>query len=298
MHRKALPEAQLLRGKAKAALLAHRDGDALELFKQAYCVFPDPEFHREISSAELGLGRCAEALEDARSWVEQGAQSEHAEAMAWRSEVERQCGEVAIDSVPSAAELHLDGASEALGRTPWQGWLRAGIHTVVASKPDFLETPQQIDVTGGSTGRLTVSIALLKPPVVESTPAGPAAAAPPLPVAEPVTPVPTAAATPPAVRLLAVPRLAETSLPESERVRMSVRRETGIAGIVVGVAAVGAGAACWAVAQGQLNDAKTRPPTAPVQTRLNGINALTSAAIALFASGGAVVTGGSLAVAF
>jgi tetratricopeptide (TPR) repeat protein len=148
---KALEPATGLANEARKAMAVGKFDDALQLYEGAYCLLPEPILKHGLSSAELNLGKCAEAVRDARFWVDHAAKKNAEEAVRWREEVLHQCAEVTITSTPAKATVYLDGSAEALGTAPWHGWLKSGSHTVEGRLPGHdaakiqLEIPEEIN---------------------------------------------------------------------------------------------------------------------------------------------------------
>ncbi len=64
-----------------------------------------------------------------------------------------------VDSTPTAASVFLDGATEAAGRTPASLELSAGLHTLRVEAPGYEPVGQTLDLPGGTTRRLTFTLA-------------------------------------------------------------------------------------------------------------------------------------------
>jgi hypothetical protein len=163
---KARPEATRLLAEGRLAMTAARYEDALQLFERAFCVAPESSTRHALSSAELNLGRCEEALRTARRWsADVTSQVERDEARAWSAELSRQCVAVSLDvDIPSAV-LRIDDAAGAPVAVPWQGLLRAGRHMVFVTAEGSFPLQQQITVPSGERGApLRVALKLTKEP--------------------------------------------------------------------------------------------------------------------------------------
>ena len=192
------PRAAKLVKQAKQALSAGRFSDALSLFERAYCIYPTTILKHGISSAELNLGRCDDAVRDARFWLDHAGGEEIGEARDWLTDVLGQCVDVTLKTNVELSSIVIDGSITVV--TPWTGRLRAGTHTLAASGVGMLSVETRIEVPPGERTKplafgIVLQPALALPPIEEPTPAPkavppPAAPAPALPPAVVATPNP------------------------------------------------------------------------------------------------------------
>jgi hypothetical protein len=144
----------------KDAMSATRYDDALHLFEQAYCLAPIPTIRHALSSAELSLGHCDEALHQATTWELAPGSGHRDEARQWLGEVNRQCVEVVLHTDPDGAEVHLDGTNGKVVVTPWRGVLHVGEHSASVSKNGFAPLSKSFRVSAGS-GNESVDVGLI-----------------------------------------------------------------------------------------------------------------------------------------
>jgi hypothetical protein len=98
---KAVGPATELAGKARKAIAAGQFEEALQLFERAYCLLPEPILKHGLSTAELDLGRCDDAVRDARFWVDHAAPENAEEATHWQDEVVRRCAAITTAAAPT-----------------------------------------------------------------------------------------------------------------------------------------------------------------------------------------------------
>ncbi len=184
-----LPAAKVLSNRGKEAYEAGRSQEAIELFERAYCMLPAAPFRYNISRAYRKLNRCEQAFEYANLWVNEADEADKADARKWLIQLQGECARVRIETDPAGGQLWLDAeAGDPIGTAPWDGWVVAGTHTVLAHHDGFLDEHAELIVPEGTHPPIRLQVAFLPVP--------PAAALAP-PVAPPPPPVVVAPPSPP-----------------------------------------------------------------------------------------------------
>jgi hypothetical protein len=199
--KKAVPEATRLAQEAKHEVnIGHYDA-ARQLYERAYCLLPESILKHGLSTAELDMGRCDDALRDARFWVDHAAAKNAVEAQDWMDEVIRHCAEVTVISAPDGAALIIDGGAP-VGKTPWHGLLKDGDHTLTARLQGYVDAQTRVTIPATISAPMTFNLALQSaPPQVVPIPAPASTAMPATPSsAPPEHPAAVAAALPPAAK--------------------------------------------------------------------------------------------------
>jgi len=302
---KSEPKARALAAQGETALDDGRFADALQLYERAFCVRPDPALKHQISATELRLGRCQEALADARFWVAHVTDDDDDAPKKWLDTVLGQCIEVTIRSTPGRATFWLDDATVSLGHSPWHGWVTPGDHVVTASADGFADVRHTFKVPKKSKGSVKITVDLAH----ASGAAGPSAA--PTPEKPPSTGSPAHAGptgqtgdapslTPPPP---AEPALPEQAVHPREDANagppMSLWRKVGIGATAVGAAGLIAATVLAVTAQSATKAGQTQAATSSVQGRVDSVNTRINGADALFGIGGALAAAGvTLTVVF
>ena len=147
-----------------------RAGDyaaALGEFRAAQQLAPDkPNPYRWLALTQVQLGDCPSALVNIAAFVERvpAGDARLAELIRLR-ELCLQTGVLRIESVPSDAALRIDG--EQVGTTPYTSLsMRAGEHTVRASKSGFAAATRTVTITAGAEHDLQLQLARSSRPLV------------------------------------------------------------------------------------------------------------------------------------
>jgi PEGA domain/Tetratricopeptide repeat len=151
--------------KGMAAFNDERFAEAVEEFEAAYRLSPAFKVLYNIGQVNVALGRSVEAVDAFEKYLDHGAAGipqDRREAV--QAEIEKQrwrIGSVAIRTVPTAAELRIDG--KLVGKTPLGQPVRlvTGKHTIEAILSEYKSQLREIDVAG----RATVEIELTLEPV-------------------------------------------------------------------------------------------------------------------------------------
>jgi len=177
---------------------AARYGDAKKLFDDAWCACPLPLLRHGMSSASLHLGQCDDALRLAQLWLDGAGDRDREEAQSWLAEVNGQCVQLDIQTIPAGATLYLDGSEAPLGTSPWHGRLLAGTHSVLAQKAGFPDVTSRVPAAVKDSS--VPPVVMLFAQAATTAPSTPPAVAPPPAAAPPIAPAaaPVQAATPPA----------------------------------------------------------------------------------------------------
>ncbi|HUH02743.1 MAG TPA: PEGA domain-containing protein [Kofleriaceae bacterium] len=157
--------AELQRGVA-----AFRAGDyagALPAFEAAQRLAPDkPNPYRWLALTRVQLGDCPGALVDIEGFLARVPPDEpRVPELVRLRELCQQTGTLRVDSTPPNAALRIDGAQ--VGTTPYTSLsMRAGTHTVDASKPGFEAQSRSVSITAGGEHELHFPLARTGRPLV------------------------------------------------------------------------------------------------------------------------------------
>ena len=154
--------------KGVAAFRAGKFTDALRELTIAHDLAPDkPNPFRWLALTEIQLGDCASALGHITEFLARvpPADERVAEMARWKELCSR-TGVLRVDSVPSAATLHIDGA--VVGTTPYRSLaMRSGSHTLVADRAGFRSASRTIDLAAGSDLDVKLTLQREQPGITE-----------------------------------------------------------------------------------------------------------------------------------
>jgi hypothetical protein len=254
---------------------------ALVEFQRSYDLTHHFAVLYNIGQVLVSLARPVEAFDAYQRYLADGREAVPA---ARRAEVEKEMARqksrialIEIYGLPDGARVHVDGKE--MGKAPVAASFRVAVgkHAITVTAEGF--EPAASEVTVAGEDHRMFSMALTR----QATPAPVATAAPVVPVA-PIAPV-----SPP---MAMVSQTAPSPSPGMSKLRI-----TGIVGVAVGVAALGAGAGFWLLASGRHNDAMkvyaTDYPKA--QSLQSQAQSYVTAANASLIAGGALVALGTVA---
>lgn len=137
--------------KGVAAFRAGKFTDALRELTLAHDLAPDkPNPFRWLALTEIQLGDCASALGHIEEFLARVSPTDErrAEMARWHDLCSR-TGVLRVDSVPSRATLHIDGAE--VGTTPYKSLaMRSGSHTLVADRAGYRSASRTVDLAAGA----------------------------------------------------------------------------------------------------------------------------------------------------
>lgn len=155
----------------RRGVAAFRAGDyprALGEFEAARELAPDkPNPHRWLALTHVQLGDCPSALPHIDAFLSRVAPDEpRAAELARLREMCRKTGVLTIDSAPPEVSLRIDGAPA--GTTPYRALsMRAGEHTVDASKPGYRPSSRSVVVTAGGEHHVQLTLARTPPALTD-----------------------------------------------------------------------------------------------------------------------------------
>jgi hypothetical protein len=166
---------------------AHRDADALVLFRQAYEASPAPRTRAQIALAEQALGQWVEAEHDLRDAL--GAKDDpwiasHREALDGALHViADHLGTLIVKTNAPAVEIRLDDdAAPALSEG---ARVVAGQHRIEVRAPGYEGASRTIDVAGGGTATLDLVLRADPPTALEGRASSASEPVEPAPIANP-----------------------------------------------------------------------------------------------------------------
>ena len=157
---------------------------ALEKFNAAYAAYPSPKLMFNIGQADRDLSRPVEALEAFEKFLASntGASPETiADASKSVAELREKLGRIRIDCDTPGAEVNVDGKSVGLTPLPDLVWATPGRHHITASHENTIPALENVDVTAGSVGTVTLRLRPLAIPVAAEPVPEPVAVPPPSP---------------------------------------------------------------------------------------------------------------------
>ena len=157
---------------------------ALEKFNAAYASYPSPKLMFNIGQADRDLSRPVEALEAFEKFLASntGAAPETiADARKSVAELRDKLGRIRIDCETLGAEVNVDGKSVGLTPLPDLVWATPGRHQITASHENTIPALEDVDVTAGSVGTVTLRLRPLAIPVAAEPAPEPMAVPPPSP---------------------------------------------------------------------------------------------------------------------
>ena len=157
---------------------------ALEKFNAAYAAYPSPKLMFNIGQADRDLSRPVEALEAFEKFLAGDADASPettADARKSVAELREKLGRIRIDCETPGAEVNLDGKRVGLTPLPDLIWATPGRHQITASHESATPALENVDVTAGSVGTVTLRLRPLAIPVAEPVPEPEAVPPPALP---------------------------------------------------------------------------------------------------------------------
>jgi tetratricopeptide (TPR) repeat protein len=167
----APPSPRSADAKARAQVLLKRGArhyqhaeykEALEVFEQAYGLFPSPKLLMNIGQASRELGHTVEAINAFEQFLEQAGDAPPravAEAKQSIDEMEPQIAKLRIDCTMSGADISIDGKRVAV--SPVAGLIRVipGTHDVRASIAGAVPATKRTKVAAGAIDTIVLPLA-------------------------------------------------------------------------------------------------------------------------------------------
>ena len=159
---KAVARAKALEGSRVADEGQHQR--ALELFREAYALYPEPAYLYDMGVEFQALGRDVEALDAYGRFLRDPRNTPRslvAHASELQADLEKRLGEIQLRGAPDGAEIDID--DQVRGTAPPREPMRAkpGLHRVVVRRPGYL--PFRADVQVPEGGPVLVDVAPLAP---------------------------------------------------------------------------------------------------------------------------------------
>jgi hypothetical protein len=157
---------------------------ALDKFNAAYAAYPSPKLMFNIGQADRDLSRPVEALEAFEKFLASAADASPetiADARKSMAELREKLGRIRIDCETTGAEVNLDGKSVGVTPLPNLVWATPGRHQITASHESATPALENVDVTAGSVGTVTLRLRPLEIPVAAKPVPEPEAVPPPVP---------------------------------------------------------------------------------------------------------------------
>jgi tetratricopeptide (TPR) repeat protein len=135
---------------------------ARERYVEALKVWDHPAIHYNLALCLLNLDQPVEAYEHLRRALEYGAAPLDAEkldqALRYKSLVEKQLTRLTLRCELEGAAVRVDGALAFTGPGRWEGMVRAGPHSVVASREGYVPFERAENLVGGAALELDVKL--------------------------------------------------------------------------------------------------------------------------------------------
>lgn len=159
---KAVARAKALEGSRIADEGQHER--ALELFREAYALYPEPAYLYDMGVECQAMGRDVEALDAYGRFLRDPRNTPRSlvtHASELQAELEKRLGEIQLRGAPDGAEIDID--DQPRGTAPPRERMRAkpGLHRVVVRRPGY--SPFQADVQVPEGGPVVVDVAPLTP---------------------------------------------------------------------------------------------------------------------------------------
>jgi tetratricopeptide (TPR) repeat protein len=179
----AQPAPRPAEAKARAQVLLKRGArhyqhaeyrEALEVFRQAYGIFPSPKLLMNIGQASRELGQTVEALDAFEQFLEQAGDAPAravAEAKQSIAEMEPQVAKLRIDCTMPGADISIDGKKVAV--SPVTALIRVipGTHDVRASAAGAVPASKRTKVAAGAIDTIVLPLAPASVAVIAAKPA-------------------------------------------------------------------------------------------------------------------------------
>ncbi|MEW5743339.1 MAG: PEGA domain-containing protein [Myxococcota bacterium] len=172
----AEPERPWARGvspeKQKRALELFRDGNAAlkeslfvkaaQLYREALSLWDHPAIHYNLGLALVNLDQPVETYEHLEAALKYGAapldSDKFEQAQRYKALIEKQLARVDVKCDVPGAEVKFDGKPLFTSPGRWAGVVRAGPHSVTASKDGFLPYEQSVKLLGGESKEFVVTL--------------------------------------------------------------------------------------------------------------------------------------------
>lgn len=173
---KAEPERPWARGvsaeKQKRALELFRDGNAAlkeslfvkaaQIYRDALALWDHPAIHYNLGLALVNLDQPVETYEHLEAALKYGAapldSDKFEQAQRYKALIEKQVSRVDVRCDLDGAQVRFDGKPVFTAPGRWQGLVRAGPHTVVATKDGYLPSEQSETLVGGDARVFDVTL--------------------------------------------------------------------------------------------------------------------------------------------
>lgn len=170
------PERPWARGvsadKQRRALELFRDGNAAlkeslfvkaaQIYREALALWDHPAIHYNLGLALVNLDQPVETYEHLEAALKYGAapldSDKFEQAQRYKTLIEKQVSRVDVRCDLDGAQVRFDGKPIFTGPGRWQGMVRAGPHTVVATKDGYLPSEQSQTLVGGEARVFDVTL--------------------------------------------------------------------------------------------------------------------------------------------
>jgi hypothetical protein len=137
---------------------------ALELFREAYALYPEPAYLYDMGVEYQALGREVEALDAYGRFLRDPRNTPRSlvvHASELQAELEKRLGEIQLRGAPDGAEIDIDDQPRGTAPPGERMRARPGLHRVVVRRPGY--APFQADVNVPEGGPVLVDVAPLAP---------------------------------------------------------------------------------------------------------------------------------------
>jgi hypothetical protein len=157
----AKAQAQALLGQGTKLYQQGDVADALEKFQAAYAAFPSPKLMFNIGQANRDLSRPVEALEAFEKFLVGAVDASPemiADARKSVAQLQKKLGRIQVACESAGAEVSVDGKSVGVAPLPDLIWVTPGRHQVTAKHASAAPAIEDVDVTAGSVGTVTLRL--------------------------------------------------------------------------------------------------------------------------------------------
>lgn len=173
---KAEPERPWAKGvspdKQRRALELFRDGNAAlkeslfvkaaQIYRDALALWDHPAIHYNLGLALVNLDQPVETYEHLEAALKYGPapldSDKFEQAQRYKALIEKQVARVDVRCDLDGAQVRFDGKPVFTAPGRWQGLVRAGPHTVVATKDGYVPSEQSETLVGGDTRVFDVTL--------------------------------------------------------------------------------------------------------------------------------------------
>jgi hypothetical protein len=136
--------------------------EATKKYRQALEHWDHPAVHYNLALALVGLDQPVEAFEHLEAALRYGPEplgaKEYENVQRHKAQLEKQLARVTITCDEPGAEVTLDGRPLFVGPRRYEGMVRPGVHSVVASKAGFVPTDKSRPLFAGTTEAIELKL--------------------------------------------------------------------------------------------------------------------------------------------